>query len=272
MLVRLQTNPKEVEKDAEDGDGGDGEYDAGEAGELAPAYNSQQDEDGVDVEGVALDAGGQEVALELLDQGVGDDHQDHARRRGLYGGRGVLEDGGHDDGRYPPDKRAEVRDDRGRRDPGAEQDGVGHVEQVERGRGQRTLDHHDHRQPAEVSTKRLAEGVPQVAGVAPVGPRRGPQVGGLDNAHVHQQVDPHEEHPEEGHPEPEGPRDEPDEAPQQILREALRAIEEVVYQPLPERLRVRARHQLALVEDLDQVKQQPVDPVRYDRHLHHEVP
>src|SRR4028118_40508 len=92
--VRLQPDAPKVEKDAQDSDGRDGEDDACEACKLAAAYNGEEDEDGVDVEGVALDAGGQEVALELLDQGVGHDHQDHARRRRLYGGRGVLGDGG----------------------------------------------------------------------------------------------------------------------------------------------------------------------------------
>src|SRR3712207_7875674 len=61
---------------------------------------------------------------------------------------------GDDDGRYPPDKRAEVGDDRGRRDPGAEQDGVGHVEQVEGERGQRPLDDDDDREPAEVADRK----------------------------------------------------------------------------------------------------------------------
>src|SRR4028118_666460 len=87
--VRLQPDAQKVEKDAQDGDGRDGEDDACEACKLAAAYNGEEDEYGVDVEGVALDAGGQEVALELLDQGVGHDYQDHARRRRLYGGRGV---------------------------------------------------------------------------------------------------------------------------------------------------------------------------------------
>src|SRR5215208_8500132 len=83
MLSSAQPNSKEVEQDPEDGDGWDGEDYSGEAREFTAGDNGEKYQDGVHVESLALDAGGQEIAFELLDQDVGHDRQDGCGRRGL---------------------------------------------------------------------------------------------------------------------------------------------------------------------------------------------
>src|SRR5918997_2859762 len=115
---RTQADPEKIEEDAEDGQGGDGEDDPGEARDLAAGDNGEEDEDGVHLERLALDARGQEVAFELLDQDVGHDRQDGGGRRGLEVGR--PEDEGHYDRGYTPEEGTEIRDDRRERHPHAE--------------------------------------------------------------------------------------------------------------------------------------------------------
>src|SRR5215211_585556 len=128
MLLPSQADPEEVEQNTEDGEGGDGEDYSGEACEFTASDNREKDDDGVHVEGLALDAGGQEVAFELLDQDVGHDRQDGGGCRGLEVGR--PEHQGDYDGGYTPQEGAEVGDDRRERNPHAEQDGVTHAEEI----------------------------------------------------------------------------------------------------------------------------------------------
>src|SRR5919205_975814 len=128
MLLPAQTDPEEVEQNAEDGEGWDGEDYSGEACEFTAGDNGEKDEDGVHLEGLALDAGGQEVAFELLDQDVGHDRQDGCCRRGLEVRRPEYE--GHYDSGYATEKGAEVGDDRRDRNPYAEQDSVAHAEEI----------------------------------------------------------------------------------------------------------------------------------------------
>src|SRR5918994_7247160 len=149
MLFSAQPNPEEIEQDPEDGEGGDCEDHPGEACELTAGDNGEKYQDGVHVEGLALDTGGQEVAFELLDQDVGHDRQDGGGRRGLEVGR--SEDEGHYDSGYTPQEGAEVGDDRRERNPHAEQDGVAHAEQIQRRSGQDALDHYHENEPAEVA-------------------------------------------------------------------------------------------------------------------------
>ena len=63
MLLPAKPNSEEVEQNAEYGEGGDGEDYSGEAGDFTAGDNGEKDEDGVHLEGRALDAGGQEVAF-----------------------------------------------------------------------------------------------------------------------------------------------------------------------------------------------------------------
>src|SRR4028118_1872135 len=133
MLFSAQPDPEEIEQDPEDGEGRDGEDHPGEACEFTASDHGEKDEDGVYVEGLALDTGGQEVAFELLDQDVGHDRQDGGSRRGLEVGR--PEDKGHYNRGYTPEEGAEIRDYRRDRDPYAEQDSVAHAEQIHRRRG-----------------------------------------------------------------------------------------------------------------------------------------
>src|SRR5215203_2961403 len=128
MLFSAQPNSEEIEQDPEDGEGGDGEDYSGEACEFTAGDNGEKDEDGVHLEGLALDAGSQEVAFELLDQDVGHDSQDCCGHRGLEVRR--PEDEGYYDSRYTPKKGAEIGDDRRDRNPHAEQDGVAHAEEI----------------------------------------------------------------------------------------------------------------------------------------------
>src|SRR5215212_6797226 len=128
MLFPAQPDPEEVEQDAEDGEGGDGEDYPGEACELTAGYNGEKYQDGVHLEGLALNAGGQEVAFELLDQDVGHDRQYGCGRRGLEV-RGP-EDEGYYDSRYTSKEGAEIGDYRRDRNPHAEQDGVAHAEEI----------------------------------------------------------------------------------------------------------------------------------------------
>src|SRR5215218_2094974 len=128
MLTSAQADPEEIEEDVEDGQGGDGEDYPGQARQLSARDNGEEDHDGVHLEGLALDAGGQEVAFELLDQDVGHDRQDGGSRRGLEVGR--PEDEGHYYRGYTPEEGAEVGDDRRYRNPHAEQYGVAYAEQI----------------------------------------------------------------------------------------------------------------------------------------------
>src|ERR687898_1538461 len=114
MLLPAQTDLEEVEQNAEDGEGWDGEDYSGDACEFTAGDNGEKYQDGVHVESLALDAGGQEVAFELLDQDVGHDRQDGCGRRGLEVGR--PEDEGHYDSGYTPEEGAEIRNDRSDRD------------------------------------------------------------------------------------------------------------------------------------------------------------
>src|SRR5215211_7376484 len=104
MLFSAQPDPEEVEQDPEDGEGGDGEDHPGEACQFTTGDNGEKDEDGVHLEGLALDAGGQVVAFELLDQDVGHDRQDGCGRRGLEVRRPEYE--GHNDSRYATEEGA----------------------------------------------------------------------------------------------------------------------------------------------------------------------
>src|SRR5215210_8724480 len=224
MLLPAQTDPEEVEQNAEDGEGWDGEDHPGEACEFTAGDNGEKYQDGVHVEGLALDAGGQEVPFELLDQDVGHDRQDGCGRRGLEDGG--SEDEGHYDRGYTPEEGAEIRDDRRDRYPHAEQYGVAHAEQIQRRRGQDALDHDHEHEPAEVARERIAEGFPEVAGVVAVVGRDGLQKSRLHLPHVHQEVDRDEEYAEERHPEVESPGYKPEDAPQQVLGKVLGTVEE----------------------------------------------
>src|SRR5215217_6883538 len=259
MLLPAQPNSKEIEQDPEDGEGGDGEDYTGETCEFTAGDNGEKYQDGVHVEGLALDAGGQEVAFELLDQDVGNDRQDGCGRRGLEVGR--PEDQGHYDSGYTPQEGAEVGDDRRDRNPHAEQDGVAHAEQIQRRSGQNALDHDHENEPAEVARERLAEGFPQVAGVVAVVGRYGPQKSRLHFPHVHQEVYRDEEYAEERYPEVESPGDKPEDAPEQVLGKVLGTVEEISDQPSAELLRVRARYQLAFVQRVYNVEQELVGAV-----------
>jgi hypothetical protein len=128
LLFPAQTDPEEVEQNAEDGEGWDGEDHPGEACEFTAGDNGEKYQDGVHLEGLALDAGGQEVAFELLDQDVGHDRQDGCGRRGLEVRR--PEDEGYYDSRYTSKEGAEIGDDRRDRDPHPEQDSVAHAEEI----------------------------------------------------------------------------------------------------------------------------------------------
>src|SRR5215207_4090766 len=246
MLSSAQPNSKEVEQDPEDGEGWDGEDYSGEARGFTAGDNGEKYQDGVHVESLALDTGGQEVAFELLDQDVGHDRQDGRGRRGLEVRR--PEDEGHYDSGYTPQEGAEVGDDRRDRNPHAEQDGIAHAEQIQRRSGQYALDHYHEDEPAEVARERLAEGFPQVAGVVTVVGRYGLENSGLHFPHVHQEVDGDEDYAEERYPEVESPGDKPEEAPEQVLGKVLGAVEEIGDQPPAELFGVRARYQLALVQ------------------------
>ena len=68
---------EEIEEDAQDGEGRDGEDHAGQPTYLPAADHGQEYDYRVQVERLALDARREEVALELLDQDVG-----HHRQRG----------------------------------------------------------------------------------------------------------------------------------------------------------------------------------------------
>jgi hypothetical protein len=87
---------EEIEEDAQDGEGRDGEDHAGQPTYLPAADHGQEYDYRVQVERLALDARREEVALELLDQDVG-----HHRQHGDGGG---FEDQGHDDRRYRPEE------------------------------------------------------------------------------------------------------------------------------------------------------------------------
>ena len=63
MLLSAKPHSEEIEQNAEDGEGGDGEDYSGEACEFPAGDNGEKYEDGVHLEGLALDAGGQEVAF-----------------------------------------------------------------------------------------------------------------------------------------------------------------------------------------------------------------
>src|SRR5215207_3618564 len=259
MLLPAQPNSEEIEQDPEDGEGGDGEDYTGETCEFTAGDNGEKYQDGVHVESLALDAGGQEVAFELLDQDVRHDRQDSCGRRGLEVGR--PEDQGHYDSGYTPQEGAEVGDDRRDRNPHAEQDGVAHAEQIQRRSGQYALDHYHEDEPAEVARERLAEGFPQVAGVVTVVGRYGLENSGLHFPHVHQEVDGDEDYAEERYPEVESPGDKPEEAPEQVLGKVLGAVEEIGDQPPAELFGVRARYQLALVQRVYNVEQELVGAV-----------
>src|SRR5829696_743701 len=259
MLLPAQPNAEEIEQDPEDGEGGDGEDYTGETCEFTAGDNGEKYQDGVHVESLALDAGGQEVAFELLDQDVRHDRQDSCGRRGLEVGR--PEDQGHYDSGYTPQEGAEVGDDRRDRNPHAEQDGVAHAEQIQRRSGQYALDHYHEDEPAEVARERLAEGFPQVAGVVTVVGRYGLENSGLHFPHVHQEVDGDEDYAEERYPEVESPGDKPEEAPEQVLGKVLGAVEEIGDQPPAELFGVRARYQLALVQRVYNVEQELVGAV-----------
>src|SRR5215208_934028 len=259
MLPSAQPNSKEVEQNAEDGEGWDGEDYSGEAREFTAGDNGEKYQDGVHVESLALDAGGQEVAFELLDQDVGHDSQDGGCCRGLEVGR--PEDEGHYDSGYTAQEGAEVGDDRRERNPHAEQDGVAHAEQIQRRSGQYALDHYHEDEPAKVTRERLAEGLPEVAGVVAVVGRYGPQKSRLHLPHIHQEVYRDEDYAEERYPEVESPGDKPEEAPEQVLGKVLGAVEEIGDQPSAEVLRVRARYQLALVQCVYNVEQELVGAV-----------
>jgi hypothetical protein len=112
IRARLDAGPEEIEEDAQDGEGRDGEDHAGQTGELAAADHGQEHDDRVNMQRLALDARGEEVALELLDENVGD--------QGEYAGRRRLEERERHR-RYRPEKGPEVGDDRRDRDPHAEQ-------------------------------------------------------------------------------------------------------------------------------------------------------
>src|SRR5215213_2641465 len=232
MLFSVQTNSEEIEQDPEDGEGWDGEDHPGEACEFTSGDNGEKYQDGVHVEGLALDAGGQEVAFELLDQDVGNDRQDGCGRRGLEVRR--PEDESHYDRGYTPEEGAKIGDDRRDRHPHAEQDGVAHTEQIERRSGQDALDHDHEDEPAEVARERLAESVPQVAGVVTVVGRDGLQVGGLHLPHVHKQIDRNEEYAEERYPETQRLRYEAEDTPEEVLGQVLGPVEEVRDQALAE--------------------------------------
>src|ERR687889_2661310 len=259
MLLPAQTGLEEVEQNAEDGEGWDGEDYSGEACEFTAGDNGEKYQDGMYVEGLALDAGGQEVAFELLDQYVGHDCQNCCGRRGLEVRR--PEDEGYYDSRYTSKEGAEIGDDRRDRNPHAEQDGVAHAEEIKRRSGQDALDHDHEDEPAEVARERLAEGFPQVAGVVAVVGRYGPQKSRLHLPHVYHEVDRDEEYAEERYPEVESSGNEPEDAPEQVLRKVLGAVEEVGDQPLAELLGVRAGHQLAFVERVYHVEQELVGAV-----------
>ena len=128
MLFSAQPNSEEIEQDPENGEGGDGEDYSGEACEFTAGDNGEKDEDGVHLEGLALDAGSQEVAFELLDQDVGHDRQDGGGRRGLEVRRPEYK--GYYDSGYATEEGAKIGDDRRDRDPYAEQDGVAHAEEI----------------------------------------------------------------------------------------------------------------------------------------------
>src|SRR5215217_1549876 len=259
MLFSVQTNSEEIEQDPEDGEGWDGEDHPGEACEFTSGDNGEKYQDGVHVEGLALDAGGQEVAFELLDQDVGNDRQDGCGRRGLEVRR--PEDEGHYDRGYTPEEGAKIGDDRRDRHPHAEQDGVAHTEQIQRRSGQDALDHDHEDESAEVARERLAEGFPQVAGVVAVVGRYGLQKSRLHLPHIHQEVDRDEEYTEERYPEGESPGDKAEEAPEQVLGKGLGAVEEIGDQPPAELLWVRAGYQLAFVQRVYHVEQELVGAV-----------
>src|SRR5215218_10008171 len=128
MLTPAQADLEEVEEDADDGEGGDGEDYPGEACDFAARDNGEENHDGVHLESLALDAGGQEVAFELLDQDVGHDRQDGGGRRGLEVRRPEYK--GYYDSGYATEEGAKIGDDRRNRDPYAEQDGVAHAEEI----------------------------------------------------------------------------------------------------------------------------------------------
>src|SRR5919112_82502 len=268
MLLPAQTDPEEIEQNAEDGEGGDGEDHPGQASEFTAGDNGEKYQDGVRVEGLALDAGSQEVAFELLDQDGGHDSQDCCGRRGLEVRR--PEDEGYYDSRYTPKKGAEIGDDRRDRNPHAEQDGVAHAEEIERHSGQDALDHDHEDEPAEVARERLAEGFPQVARVVTVVGGYGLQNSGLHLPHVHQEVDRHEEYAEEGYSEVESSGDEPEDTPEQVLGKVLGAVEEVGDQPPAELLGVRAGYQLAFVQRVYNFEQELVGAVGYAGRVPHE--
>src|SRR5918993_298331 len=259
MLLPAQTDLEEFEQDPEDGEGGDGEDYSGEAREFTAGDNGEKYQDGVHVESLALDAGGQEIAFELLDQDVGHDRQDGCGRRRLEVRR--PEDEGYYDSRYTSEEGAEIGDDRRDRYPHAEQDSVAHAEQIQRRSGQDALDHDHEDEPAEVARERLAEGFPQVAGVVAVVGRYGPQKSRLHLPHIHQEVYCDEDYAEERYPEVESPGDKPEEAPEQVLGKVLGAVEEISDQPSAELLRVRARYQLAFVQRVYNVEQELVGAV-----------
>src|SRR5215211_8189015 len=259
MLTSAQPDPEEIEQDPEDGQGGDGEDDPGEACDFTARDNGEEHHDGVHLEGLALNAGGQEVAFELLDQDVGHDRQDCGGRRGLEVRR--PEDEGHYDRGYPTEEGAEVGDDRRDRHPSAEQYGVAHAEQIQRHRGQDALDHDHEDEPAEVARERLAEGFPQVAGIVAVVGRYGLQKGRLHLPHVYHEVDGDEEYAEERYPEVECLGDEPEDASEQVLGKVLGTVEEIIDHSLAELFGVRAGHQLAFVERVYHVEQQLVGAV-----------
>src|SRR5215203_1612490 len=202
--ARPDAGPEEVEEDAQYGEGRDGEDHASQPGELAAADHGQKHEDRVHVQGLALDARCEEVALELLDQDVGD-HSEHAGSR-------RLEKGEHDR-RYRPEEGPEVGDYRRDGDPHAEQEGEGHAEDPERHAGEHTLDDGHEEETAEVARERDPEGLPQIPGILPVAFRGRLEVGRLDLADVHEQVRRNEEHREEDYPEVEHLGDEDDQVP-----------------------------------------------------------
>src|SRR5919112_2653944 len=259
MLLPAQTGLEEVEQNAEDGEGRDGEDYSGEACEFTAGDNGEKYQDGMYVEGLALDAGGQEVAFELLNQDVGHDRQNCCGRRGLEVRR--PEDEGYYDSRYTSKEGAEIGDDRRDRNPHAEQDGVAHAEEIERHSGQDALDHDHEDEPAEVARERLAEGFPQVAGVVAVVGGHGLQKNRFHLPHVDQEVDSDEEYAEERYPEVESPGNKPEDAPEQVLGKVLGAVEEVGDQPSAELLRVRAGYQLAFVQGIYDVEQELVGAV-----------
>lgn len=71
LVVGTQANAEEVEEHPYDGHGRDGDEHAEDPSQATSGYHGQKDQNGMHMEGVALDLGCQQVTLQLLYAQVG---------------------------------------------------------------------------------------------------------------------------------------------------------------------------------------------------------